>query len=172
MKATSMKIGFGYATYEKLLNQLLQGLRDAFGEDVILSFALFGSVARGEARPDSDIDVLIVHKPVDFDPVWRFVKLLSGFRESDEHRRLEAEGFSPDPYPVFMTEEEMYERPLILLDIMDHGIIIYDNGVLRKRFESLKKRLAELGTKKVVLEDGSWYWHLKPDWKPGEVIEL
>ena len=167
-----MKTGIGYTKYEKLLGQLLQRLRDAFGADVIQSFALFGSVARDEARPDSDIDVLVVHEPLDFDPVRRFVKILSGFRESDEYRRLQAEGFSPDPYPVFMTEEEMYERPLILLDIMDHGIIIYDSGVLRKRFESLKKRLAELGTKKVVLEDGSWYWHLKPDWKPGEVIEL
>jgi predicted nucleotidyltransferase len=167
-----MKTGVGYTKYKKLLDQLLHRLRGAFGADVIRSFALFGSVARGEARPDSDIDVLVVHKPVDFDPVWRFVKILSGFRESDEYRRLQAEGFSPDPYPVFMTEGEMYERPLILLDIMDHGIIIYDSGVLRKRFESLKKRLAELGTKKVVLEDGSWYWHLKPDWKPGEVIEL
>jgi len=165
-------IKFGYATYEKLLNQLLQRLRGAFGEDVILSFALFGSVARDEARPDSDVDLLIVHSPVDFDPLRRFVDVLLDFREGNEYRRLQEEGFRPDPYPIFMTEKEMYERPLILLDIMDHGIIIYDNGVLKKRFESLRKRLTELGTKKVVLEDGSWYWVLKPDWKPGEVIEL
>jgi predicted nucleotidyltransferase len=167
-----MKAGIGYAKYEDLLNQLLQRLKDAFGKDVILSFALFGSVARSEARSDSDVDLLIVHRPVDFDPLRGFVELLPGFRDSDEYRRLEAEGMRPDPYVIFMTEKEMYERPLILLDIMDHGIIIYDNGVLRKRFESLKKRLAELGTRKVVLEDGNWYWHLKPDWKPGEVIEL
>lgn len=147
-------------------------LKEAFGEDVILSFALFGSVARGDARPDSDIDVLIVHKPVDFRPVGRFVDVIMDLREGDEYQRLKAEGFSPDPYPILMTEKEMYERPLILLDIMDHGIIIYDSGVLKKRFESLRKRLDELGTKKVVLEDGSWYWVLKPDWKPGEVIEV
>ena len=165
-----MKIG--YDTYKKLLDQLLQDLREAFGEGIILSYALFGSVARGEARPDSDIDLLVIHKPVDFRPVGRFVDVLLNLRESDEYRRLEDAGFIPDPYPVFMTEEEMYDRPLILLDIMDHGIIIYDNGVLRKRFESLSKRLKELGTKKVILEDGTWYWLLKPDWKPGEVIEL
>ena len=167
-----MKSGIGYATYEKLLNQLLQRLRSAFGEDVILSCALFGSVARGEARPDSDIDLLVVHKPVDFRLVERFVDVLLEFRESDEYRRLEALGHSPDPYPVFMTEKQMYEQPLILLDIMDHGIIIYDNGVLRKRLKSLKERLAELGTKKVILEDGSWYWDIKPDWRPGEAVEL
>ncbi len=168
----NMKRGIGYAKYERLINQLLKHLRDAFGADIILSFALFGSVARGEARPDSDIDVLVVHEPVDFRPVGRFVDVLMELRESDEYLRLRDEGLSPDPYVIFMTEKEMYERPLILLDIMDHGMIIYDNGVLRKRFESLRKRLDELGTRKVILKDGSWYWHLKPDWKPGEVIEL
>ena len=167
-----MKTGFGYATYKNLLDRLLQSLREAFGTDTILSFALFGSVARGEARPDSDMDLLVVHRPLDFEPVERFVDILSDLREDDEYRRLEARGFSPDPYPIFMTEKEMYERPLILLDILDHGVILYDNGVLRKRFESLRKRLSELGAKKVVLEDGGWYWDLKPDWKPGEVIEL
>ena len=113
-----MTTGIGYATYEKLLNQLLQGLKGGFGEDVILSFALFGSVARGEARPDSDIDVLVVHKPVDFRPVGRFVDVLLDLRKSDEYRRLEAKGSSPDPYVIFMTEKEMYENPLVLLDII------------------------------------------------------
>jgi len=167
-----MKSGIGYATCKELLNNLLQRLREAFGEEVILACALFGSVARGEARPDSDIDLLVVHKPADFRPVDRFVDVLLEFRKSNEYRRLEALGYSPDPYPVFMTEKQMYEQPLILLDIMDHGIIIYDNGVLRKRFRLLKERLAELGSIKVVLEDGSWYWDLKPDWKPGEAVEL
>jgi len=167
-----MPDGIGYAKYKNLLDQLLQGLKRAFGEENILSCALFGSVARGEARPDSDIDVLIVHREVDFSPTGRFVDVLFKLRESDEYRRLEAEGLNPDPSPIFMTEKKMYERPLILLDVLDHGIIIHDNGVLRKRLESLEKRLTELGSRKVVLEDGSWYWDLKPDWKPGEVIEL
>ena len=93
-------IKFGYATYEKLLNQLLQRLREAFGEDVILSFALFGSVARGEARPDSDINLLIVHKPLDFRPTEKFSGVRFDLREMDEYRRLQEEGFRPDPYPL------------------------------------------------------------------------
>jgi hypothetical protein len=165
-------MGIGYDKYKKLLDLLLQGLQEKFGEDFVLAFALFGSVARGEARPDSDIDILIVHKPIGFRPTEKFVEILFELREGEEYRKLRSEGLNPDPYPIFMTEEDLYERPLILLDIMDHGIIIYDNGVLEKRFNSLRKRLSELGAKKVVLEDGSWYWDLKPDWKPGEVIEL
>jgi len=165
-----MKIG--YATYKNFLDDLPKKLNEVFGEGFILSLALFGSVARDEARPDSDIDVLIVHEPVDFNPMNEFYKVQEKLHESHEYQRLKAEGFRPDVYPIFMTEKELYERPLILLDIQDHGIIIYDNGVLRKRFESLRKRLAELGSKKIILEDGSWYWVLKPDWKPGEVIKL
>jgi predicted nucleotidyltransferase len=166
-----MKIG--YDTYKVFLDELLKALKDDFGEGVILSFALFGSVARGEARPDSDIDLLIVHKPIDFDPIGRLVKLLLGkVYENDEYKRLQSLGLSADPYPIFMTEKDLYERPLILLDIQDHGIVIYDNGTLNKRFISLRKRLNELGSKKIALNDGTWYWDIKPDWKPGEVIEL
>ena len=142
------------------------------GEDVILAFALFGSVARGEARLDSDIDLLIVHKEVDFDPTKEFVKARFELEEETEYKRLRKSGLNPYPSAIFMTERDLWERPLILLDIIDHGLILYDTGVLQKRFDALRKRLAELGSKKIVLEDGTWYWDLKPDWKPGEIIEL
>jgi len=166
-----MKIG--YDTYKIFLDELLKALKDDFGEGIILSFALFGSVARGEARPDSDIDLLIVHKPIDYSPYIRFSKLLSGMIfKSNEYHALQKKGLEPHPSSIFRTEEDLYEQPLILLDIQDHGIIIYDTGVLKKRFESLKNRLVELGSKKVIMDDGTWYWDIKPDWKPGEVIEL
>jgi hypothetical protein len=29
-----------------------------------------------------------------------------------------------------------------------------------------------LGSRRVYLADGSWYWDLKPDFRPGEVVEL
>ena len=61
---------------------------------------------------------------------------------------------------------------LIPLDIMDHCIILYDNGMLRRRFQSLRRRLAELDTRKVILKDSSRCWHLRPYWKPGEAMEL
>ena len=161
-----------FKTYEKFLGIILEQLRESFGVDVVLSFALFGSVARGTAGPESDIDVLIVHEEVDFRPTKRFVEVLMILRRHPEYLRLRDSGFLPDPYPVFMTEKELWERPHILLDILDDGIIIYDTGVLRRRLETLRSRLSELGAKKVNLEDGTWYWDLKPDWKPGEVITL
>ncbi|HHT9125904.1 MAG TPA: nucleotidyltransferase family protein [Candidatus Brocadiia bacterium] len=165
-------MGIGYSTYKVFLEKLLYELRARFGEDKILSFALFGSVARGEASVESDIDILIVHTEIDFDPVKELVKILFKLKENEEYERLRKQGLKPDPYPIFMTEKELMENPLILLDILDHGIIIHDTGVLKDRLNALKMRLTELGSKKVYLKDGSWYWDLKPNWKPGEVIIL
>ena len=63
--------------------------------------------------------------------------------------------------------------PWLLLEVQDHGLILYDpQGVLANKLDAVRQRMRELGTKKVMMDDGSWYWDIKPDWKPGEVFEL
>lgn len=165
-------MGVGYEMYREFLDLLVERLKTALGEGGLLACCLFGSVARGEARPDSDVDLLIVHGERCDDPLGTFLGALKGIRESEAYRRLSAAGYRPDPYPVFLSERDLWERPLILLDAMDHGIILLDTGVLARRFAALRQRLHELGAKKIVLPDGRWYWDLKPDWRPGEVIAL
>ena len=65
------------------------------------------------------------------------------------------------------------ETPWLLLEVQDHGLILYDpQGVLARKLDAVRQRMRELGTKKVMMDDGSWYWDIKPDWKPGEVFEL
>ena len=162
----------GYDSYKVLLGNIVEFLKFYFRED-FLSCALFGSVARNEALPESDIDLLIVHRSCSYRPMDKFLKLLGDLEEDTEYKRLKKQGYFPDPYPVFLDEKELKKNPLILLDILDHGIILHDgDGILDKRLFSLKKRLQELGAKKVSLSDGSYYWDLKPDWKPREVIEI
>jgi predicted nucleotidyltransferase len=135
--------------------------------------ALFGSVARGEASELSDIDLLAILKGTASDPMQRFLYILRELRKDPEYLRLRGEGFLPDPFPIFLTEKELDVRSLILLDVLDHGIILYDEeNCLKRRLEALERRLRELGSKKIYLSDGSWFWDLKPDWKPGEIIEL
>lgn len=51
----------GYDNYKVLLGNIVKLLKFHFGKE-FLSCALFGSVARGEAFPQSDIDLLIVHQ--------------------------------------------------------------------------------------------------------------
>jgi predicted nucleotidyltransferase len=49
-----------------ILDELRSGLKEIFGEQLD-SLRLYGSQARGDAKPDSDIDVLVVLKdPFDY----------------------------------------------------------------------------------------------------------
>lgn len=166
-------MALGYKNYRVFLEKLCRGIEVAFGEGVLLSLALFGSVARREAKPESDLDLLAIHKPVDFDPIKRFVDVLLGLRKEKEYQRLLNKGIYPEPIVIFMTPEELSQEPLILLDIMDHGIILLDReGFLQDKIRKLREKLKDLGAKKISFNDGSWAWDLKPDWKPGELIEI
>ncbi len=165
-------MGIGYEDYKAYLHALVDALKHSYGEGELLGCVLFGSVARGEARPDSDLDLLVVHRGGLADPLGRFLEVMERLRGEEPYLRLAAAGLRPDPYPVFLTERELWERPLILLDPLDHGILLWESGILKARFEALRRRLRELGAEKVTLPDGRWYWDLKPDWRPGEVIEL
>ena len=50
-----------------------------------------------------------------------------------------------------------------------HGIILFDpRHVLARKLASL--RLRELGSRRVELADGSWYWDLKPDMRPARSL--
>ena len=75
--------------------------------------------------------------------------------------------------PIFHTAAKLRTHPWILLDIADHGRIFLDpEGVLARELEAVRVRLRELGSRRIERPDGSWYWDLKPDWRPGEVVEL
>ena len=165
-------MNIGYEVYEIYLQSFCNRLKASFGTERILSVALFGSVARGQARLESDIDLLVVHKKVDFNPAYRSVDIAFALKEEDEYKRLVEQGLNPQPTCIFMTEGELWDRPHILLDILVEGILLFDVGVLETRLTALRERLNALGSKRVALPDGTWYWDLKPDWKPGEIIEL
>jgi len=51
--------------YQKAVDEFVRRVLEKYG-DRIESIILFGSVARGEAKEDSDIDVLIVTREEDF----------------------------------------------------------------------------------------------------------
>src|SRR3990172_12085173 len=97
-----------FETYRAFLGDFVGRLKGAYGEGGLLACCLFGSVARGEARPDSDIDLLIVHRDRCEDPLGTFMTVLREVRASDECRRLIADGCRPDPYPVFLSEQDLW----------------------------------------------------------------
>ena len=50
--------------WRALADRVVAEYRAAIGDDLV-AIALFGSVARGQARPDSDLDLYVVDAPAD-----------------------------------------------------------------------------------------------------------
>lgn len=132
------------------------------------------SIGSGE-RQRSDIGIIVVSDsfPESYSsrldvltPIFQEIKS----RESYLHL-LKAEydlSFSAVPY----RPEDLIETPPLLLDVTEDGIILYDDGLMHQKFTELKDRLRTLGSKRIRTRSGKWYWVLKPDLKPGEIIEI
>ena len=133
----------------------------------LVSIVLFGSVARGDARQASDIDVLIVAE---------------GFPRSlrDRRRPLLAEwvrvrGALPavEWNLVTKTPEEARTPSPLYLDLVEDGVLLFDrDGFFGGVLDALRARMRALGSRRIYLSDGSWYWDLRPGFRFGEVVEL
>jgi len=141
----------------------------------LVSLIIFGSLAAGRARADSDVDLLIVaeglpEKYSDRLRLWR--RVVSGL-EAERLRLWRERGIYPLIDPLLLTPEEAEKVQPFYLDLLDTSIIVYDRGgFMRGILEKLRARLKELGSIKVELPDGAWYWIVKPDAGVGEVIEV
>jgi hypothetical protein len=75
--------------------------------------------------------------------------------------------------PLSLTPEEAaHTRPFYLGMLSGHVLLVDEGGFFAAILHRLRQRLAELGSRRYVDEDGYEYWDLKPDWKPGDVVEL
>jgi predicted nucleotidyltransferase len=155
---------------KKALRSLVNILRTKF-KGKLCALVLFGSVARDKyTAPTSDIDLLLVYRGGNYRALWREA------RQEWEEKYLESLRKNNMPTflsPIFLKEKELEENPLILLDIIDEGIILFDEGdLLKHRLKLMRERLKEVGAKKVYIDNNRWYWDLKPDWRPGERFSL
>lgn len=169
-----MKNTLGYSHYEALLKAFVDSVHQALGDQVI-SIALYGSVARGKARPESDVDLLLVLRqpPAAY---WKrlqlLVPLLRRLRQEPCWKKLEEEGLAPFLSLVVLSLEEAKENRYLYLDMIEEAVILVDReGFFRNKLEGLRRRLEELGAKK-IRRNGDWYWDLKPDLKLGDVVIL
>lgn len=152
-------------TLNEFLDCLCAKLKAAFGKE-LHSIVLFGSQARGTARPDSDIDILFV-----------FENLSKSCFERDSIIRPMLDDVSerfgrPLVSAILLSAEEMKDHPRVLLDMVEDAEIILDDGVFTTEIAALKRRMTELDSRRVFLDDGAWYWILKPGLQPGETITL
>jgi len=147
------------------LSHRIQGLR---------SVVLYGSAARGLARSDSDIDLLVI-----FDSKATFGARIELLVEVELTGRVEEElswlykhGIDTHISFLPMNPEEVRSSPPILLDVVEDGIKLLDDGFFRGAANSLKANLERLGARRIFISPQDWYWDLKPTIRLGEVFAI
>ncbi len=159
--------------YRTVIQKLLDALIRLYGDNLV-SLVIYGSVARGNPRMDSDIDMLVVFEELPR-PISERIRLFE--RAEDEIQPLLDElmerGYAIALSPLIKTRDEARMFSPIYLDMTEDAVIVYDKdsffeGVLTR----LINRLRELGATRVWVSDRAWYWVLKRDYRFGEVIEI
>ena len=85
---------------------------------------------------------------------------------------LAHQGISTFLSPIIKTPPEVERGAVFYVDFVDDARILYDrNDFLKLFLQRLRRRLNELGARR-IRHGSSWYWDLKPDFKPGDVFEL
>jgi predicted nucleotidyltransferase len=167
--------GIGYEDYKELILRFKEIISDKLG-DSLISLVLYGSVARSEARKESDIDLLIILKEAPdayYKRLKPFMIAERELRKSTEYEKGRKKSFMPYLSYLILSQREAEKNLYIFLDMIEDSIILLDKAdFFKKRLEELRHRLNLLGSKKIFLKDGSWYWDLKPDLLAGEVFEL
>lgn len=157
---------------EELQQKTLKEVK-SFYKDGLVSFVVFGSAARRTYRFDSDLDVLIIAENLPRGRMKRVTQFMAVEEKIEPSlRSLQKDGINTFISPVLKTPREAEMGSPLFLDMVEDALILYDkNGFFSKILERLRQRLKELGARR-VWQGNAWYWILKPDYKPGDVIEL
>jgi len=158
--------------YATLLNNMLKIMKEEFKDDLI-SVVVYGSVARGDNRNDSDVDLLIIMKNLPKDSMLKRIRLFETKVEDklnlDEYWKM---GYYISLSPVLKTPEEAEKFSPLYLDMVYDAVILYDRNYFFTRIlQKLRDRLRELGAERVRMGK-KWYWVLKKDSRFGETVEL
>lgn len=158
--------------FDRVIKLLVNELKRHYRERLV-SVVIFGSVARDSYRADSDIDILLIVKRLPRGRIKRVAEFMKVENKLENYlTNLHKEGLFVELSPIIKTPEEAEAGSPIFLDMVKDAKILYDkNEFILVTLNKLSKRLKELGAKR-VWKGNAWYWDLKPDYKPGDVIEL
>lgn len=132
------------------LERVVDNYRKQWKEHLI-ALAIFGSYARGEETPRSDIDILLIANHL---PKRKF--------ERESFIRKPAIGILKKKFNVIAWTQEEFETNFssIYLDLGQDAVIYYDpSGYLKKKLEKIKQITEEAKLERVKLPSGYvWRW--------------
>lgn len=148
----------GPADESGLLAEVASKLREGLGDDLV-AVVLFGSRARGEAREDSDWDVLVIANSLPGRTLERTIRL---------KRMLPAAYRGEISLLAKAPEEFMSSLPDLYLDIASDGVVLYDtDDFMAGRLRSLRGLISRKGLRREREgRDLIWRWREtpSPDW--------
>lgn len=155
-------------THLELAHLFTDLVKKHLGNDLV-SVVLFGSVATGHERPDSDVDILLVIKQLAHSRMERRKILDAVHAELDT---LVLPYQRPFVSTILKTPDEALHVGPLYFDMVDRSLILYDqDGFFRNALAKVARRLQTLGAQRKKLGTIE-YWDLKPDYVPGEIFEI
>jgi len=160
------------AALRALAEAYVAALREHWG-DALVSAVLFGSVARGEAGPASDVDLLLVMEALPRGRLARHRYLEPADAAVEPLlEALRGKGVYADLSPILKTPAEAAKPVPLYLDLTEDAVVLYDrDGFFQGVLQRLRDSLRRLGARRLRLGTVR-YWELKPDYRPGDVFEL
>ncbi|WP_291764546.1 nucleotidyltransferase domain-containing protein [Caldivirga sp. UBA161] len=158
--------------YASLLNKMVEIMKGEFSEDLV-SVVVYGSVARGDNRNDSDVDLLVVVRNLPKDSMLKRIRLFETKVEDKLNlNEYWSRGYYISLSPILKTPEEAERFSPLYLDMVYDAVILYDkDNFFTRVLDRLKGRLRELGAERVWIGK-RWYWVLRKDSKFGDTVDL
>ncbi len=159
-------------TLRRLAEEYATHVRSALAERLV-SVVLFGSVARGDPSPSSDIDLLINVEDL---PRGHFARkrLLEAADSRFEPalHTAEAQGLETRLARIVRTPREAARVVPLYLDLTEDAVLLYDrDGFFAGVLDGVRRSLRRLGARR-IRQGKIWYWDLKPDFAPGDVLDI
>jgi predicted nucleotidyltransferase len=143
----------GIDTYRKFIDLYVREINRLLG-DKIFGLIIFGSVARGKAKGDSDIDMFTFYDGDRDEVNDTLIGIITSLRKNQQYKRLSCKGIHPEVYPFLISRKKAMEPLAVFLDATDHGIILKDDGTIQKLIGEIKESKAQRN----VLPNGKWVW--------------
>jgi len=158
------------ATLLALARRYATAAQESLGDNLV-SIALYGSVARGQATPSSDIDLFVVLQEAPAGMLARR-RLLQTVRDSltPELEDLWTQGIYADFIEVIRSRTEAQQFHPLYLDMSQEAALLYDRDqFMENLLGRVRERLQRAGAERHPV-GRYWYWDLKQAFVPGEVL--